>query len=39
MQEAFLALSKRRDSVGNLDDPAAYLYRIAFNLFRNRLTL
>jgi RNA polymerase sigma-70 factor, ECF subfamily len=37
MQEAFLRLWERRDSVGNLDDPAAYLYRIAFNLFRNRL--
>src|SRR2546428_343223 len=37
MQEAFLRLWERWDSVGNIDDPAAYLYRTAFNLFRNRL--
>ena len=37
MQEAFLRLWERKDSVSYLDDPAAYLYRIAFNLFRNRL--
>jgi RNA polymerase sigma-70 factor, ECF subfamily len=37
MQEAFLRLWERRDSIGNLDDPAAYLYRTAFNLFRNRV--
>lgn len=36
MQEAFLRLWERWDSVRTLGDPAAYLYRTAFNLFRNR---
>lgn len=36
-QEAFLRLWERWDRVSVLDDPAAYLYRTAFNLFRSRL--
>lgn len=37
MQEAFLRLWERWHTVGTLDDPTAYLYRTAFNLFRNRI--
>jgi RNA polymerase sigma-70 factor (ECF subfamily) len=37
MQEAFLRLWERWDSVRGMTDPAGYLYRTAFNLFRNRL--
>lgn len=37
MQEAFLRLWERWDSVRGLEDPVGYLYRTAFNLFRNRL--
>jgi RNA polymerase sigma factor (sigma-70 family) len=37
MQEAFLRLWGRWDTVHTIDDPAAYLYRTAFNLYRNRL--
>lgn len=35
MQEAFLKLWERWERVGGLDDPVAYLYRTAFNLFRS----
>lgn len=37
MQEAFLKLWERWDRVSGVDDPTAYLYRTAFNLFRSRL--
>jgi RNA polymerase sigma-70 factor, ECF subfamily len=37
MQDAFLRLWERWDRVAGLDDPTAYLYRTAMNLFRNRL--
>jgi RNA polymerase sigma-70 factor (ECF subfamily) len=36
MQEAFLKLWERWDRVSTLDDPPAYLYRTAFNVFRSR---
>jgi RNA polymerase sigma factor (sigma-70 family) len=36
MQDAFLALWERWDSVGMMDDPAGYLYRTAMNRFRSR---
>ena len=36
MQDAFLALWERWDRVGSLDDPTAYLYRTAMNVFRKR---
>ena len=35
-QEAFLKLFERWDRVRGLDDPEAYLYRTALNLYRNR---
>jgi RNA polymerase sigma-70 factor (sigma-E family) len=35
MQEAFLKLWERWPPPGGLEDPAAYLYRTAFNLFRS----
>lgn len=35
-QEAFLRLWERWDTVRGFDDPTAYLYRTALNLFRNR---
>ena len=37
MQEAFLRIWERWDRISRLDDPAAYLYRTAFNVFRSRL--
>ena len=36
MQEAFLKLWERWDRISEIDDPTAFLYRIAMNLFRNR---
>ena len=36
MQDAFLRLWERWDRVGGLDDPSAYLFRTAMNVFRNR---
>ena len=36
MQDAFLKLWERWDRVGSMDDPTAYLYRTAMNLFRSR---
>ncbi|MFN2589827.1 MAG: RNA polymerase sigma factor, partial [Actinomycetota bacterium] len=35
VQEAFLKLWERWDRVAGIDDPAAYLYRTAFNVFRS----
>jgi RNA polymerase sigma-70 factor (ECF subfamily) len=35
-QDAFLKLWERWDSVGQLDDPTAYLFRVALNGFRMR---
>jgi RNA polymerase sigma factor (sigma-70 family) len=37
MQDAFLKVWERWARVGVLDDPSAYLFRTAMNLFRNRL--
>ncbi len=36
MQDAFLGVWERWDRVGAMDEPVAYLYRTAMNLFRNR---
>jgi len=36
MQDAFLRLWERWERVRGLDDPSAYLYRTAMNVFRNR---
>jgi RNA polymerase sigma-70 factor (ECF subfamily) len=36
MQDAFLKVWERWDRVGGMDDPVAYLYRTAMNLFRKR---
>jgi RNA polymerase sigma factor (sigma-70 family) len=36
-QDAFMKLWERWDSVGELDDPTAYLFRIALNGFRMRV--
>jgi RNA polymerase sigma factor (sigma-70 family) len=36
MQDAFLRLWERWDRVRELDDPTAYLFRTAMNVFRNR---
>jgi len=36
MQDAFLKVWERWDRVGGMDDPIAYLYRTAMNLFRKR---
>jgi RNA polymerase sigma-70 factor (ECF subfamily) len=36
MQDAFLRLLERWDRVEEIDDPAAYLYRIAFNAWNKR---
>jgi RNA polymerase sigma-70 factor (ECF subfamily) len=36
MQDAFLRLWERWDRVAELDDPSAYLFRTAMNVFRNR---
>jgi len=35
MQEAFLKVWERWDRVSTVDDPAGYLYRTAFNVFRS----
>jgi RNA polymerase sigma-70 factor (ECF subfamily) len=37
MQDSFLAILERWDRVAAMDDPVAYLYRTALNLFRKRL--
>jgi RNA polymerase sigma factor (sigma-70 family) len=36
MQDAFLSVWAGWDRVGTMDDPVAYLYRTAMNLFRKR---
>jgi RNA polymerase sigma-70 factor (ECF subfamily) len=36
MQDAFLRLWERWDHVAQVDDPSAYLFRTAMNVFRNR---
>jgi RNA polymerase sigma-70 factor, ECF subfamily len=36
MQDAFLRLWERWDRVAEVDDPSAYLFRTAMNVFRNR---
>ena len=36
MQDAFLRLLERWDRVRGLEDPSAYLFRTAMNVFRNR---
>jgi len=36
-QDAFLKLWERWDRVSAMDDPVAYLFRVATNLFRNRV--
>ena len=36
MQDAFLRLWERWDRVSEVDDPSAYLFRTAMNVFRNR---
>jgi RNA polymerase sigma-70 factor, ECF subfamily len=36
MQDAFLRLWERWDRVATIDDPSAYLFRTAMNVFRNR---
>jgi RNA polymerase sigma-70 factor, ECF subfamily len=36
MQDAFLKLWERWDSIETIDDPTAYLFRTAFNAFRMR---
>jgi RNA polymerase sigma-70 factor (ECF subfamily) len=36
MQEAFLKLWERWDRVETIDDPTAYLFRVAINAFRSR---
>lgn len=37
MQDAFLAVLERWDLVSRMDDPEAYLFRTAMNVFRQRL--
>jgi RNA polymerase sigma-70 factor (ECF subfamily) len=37
MQDAFLAILERWERVAIMDDPVAYLYRTAMNVFRRRL--
>ncbi len=37
VQDAFLKVWERWDRVRRTDDPAAYLFRTAFNLFKNRV--
>src|SRR5438874_952508 len=37
MQDAFLRVWERWDRVATFDDPTAYLYRTAMNLYRNRV--
>jgi RNA polymerase sigma-70 factor, ECF subfamily len=36
MQEAFLRLWERWDEIERIDDPTAYLFRVALNAFRSR---
>src|SRR5437867_3992783 len=36
MQEAFLRVWERWERVARMDDPVAYLYRVAMNAFRSR---
>jgi len=36
-QDAFLRLWERWDSVGSIEDPTAWLFRVAMNAFRSRL--
>jgi RNA polymerase sigma factor (sigma-70 family) len=36
MQDAFLSLLERWDRMGEVDDPVAYLYRTAFNVWNKR---
>jgi RNA polymerase sigma-70 factor (ECF subfamily) len=36
MQDAFLRLWERWDRISGIDDPSAYLFRTAMNVFRNR---
>jgi RNA polymerase sigma-70 factor, ECF subfamily len=36
MQDAFLRLWERWDSMGRIEDPTGYLYRVALNGFRMR---
>jgi RNA polymerase sigma-70 factor, ECF subfamily len=36
MQDAFLRVWERWDRISGLDDPQAYLFRTAMNVFRNR---
>ena len=36
MQDAFLALWERWDRIDSIEDPTAYLYRTAMNVFRKR---
>jgi RNA polymerase sigma factor (sigma-70 family) len=36
MQEAFMKLWERWDSIGEIDDPTGYLFRVALNGFRMR---
>ena len=36
MQDAFLRLWERWERVASMDDPGAYLFRTAMNVFRNR---
>jgi RNA polymerase sigma-70 factor, ECF subfamily len=37
MQDAFLAVLERWDHVSKMEDPEAYLYRTAMNVFRQRV--
>ena len=37
MQEAFLKVWERWEAVGDMEDPAGYLYRTALNLYRKRI--
>jgi RNA polymerase sigma-70 factor, ECF subfamily len=37
MQDAFLKVWERWERVAGLEDPNAYVFRVAMNLFRNRL--
>jgi len=36
MQDAYLRMFERWERVGSLEDPQAYLFRVAMNVFRNR---
>jgi DNA-directed RNA polymerase specialized sigma24 family protein len=37
MQDAFLKLWERWDRIERIDDPTAYLFRVALNAFRSRV--